>query len=211
MRADAARNLEAVLTTGARMLADDPSATVAAIAAEAGVDKRTVYRRFSSREELLAAIYEARLDAVEEVVAAARLREAPVAVALHRYVEGVITVNRAWPVELTRMRADDAIRDRRNRMIAEVRRFLTRAVDEGLLRPDQPLDWIDGLLRRLTHLASTELPDTDPARAADIAVDTLLHGIGTPAASSARHPTRPATPPRREPGTGRTRARAPRP
>lgn len=179
MRADAARNLEAVLTTGARMLADDPSATVAAIAAEAGVDKRTVYRRFSSREELLAAIYQARLDAVEEVVAAARLREAPVAVALHRYVEGVITVNRAWPVELTRMRADETIRGRRNRMIAEVRRFLTRAVDDGLLRPDQSVDWIDGLLRQLMHLASAELSDADPARAADVVVDTLLHGVGT--------------------------------
>ncbi|MFC9627623.1 TetR family transcriptional regulator, partial [Streptomyces sp. NPDC056930] len=46
MRADAARNLEAVLTAGARMLAADPGASIASIAAEAGVDRRTVYRRF---------------------------------------------------------------------------------------------------------------------------------------------------------------------
>lgn len=88
MRADAARNLELLLSTGARMLADDASASIAAIAAEAGVDRRTVYRRFASREELLAAVYQARYDAVEQAVDAARLDQAPVAVALHRYVEG---------------------------------------------------------------------------------------------------------------------------
>ena len=84
MRADAARNLETVLTTGARMLAADPGVSIASIATEAGVDRRTVYRRFTSRDELLAAIYEARLTAIEHAIEDARLREAPVAVALHR-------------------------------------------------------------------------------------------------------------------------------
>ncbi|MFE4723000.1 TetR family transcriptional regulator, partial [Streptomyces sp. NPDC056728] len=68
MRADAARNLETVLTTGARMLAADPTASISSIAAEAGVDRRTVYRRFASREELLATIYESRLEAVEQAI-----------------------------------------------------------------------------------------------------------------------------------------------
>ena len=41
MRADAARNLELLLSTGARMLADDASASITAIAAQAGVDRAT--------------------------------------------------------------------------------------------------------------------------------------------------------------------------
>jgi len=54
------------------MLADDASASIAAIAEAAGVDRRTVYRRFASREELLAAVYQARYDAVEQAVDAAK-------------------------------------------------------------------------------------------------------------------------------------------
>ncbi|MFD5862715.1 TetR family transcriptional regulator, partial [Streptomyces chartreusis] len=58
------------------MLAADPGASIASIAAEAGVDRRTVYRRFASREDLLAAIYDARLTAIEHAINDARLREA---------------------------------------------------------------------------------------------------------------------------------------
>ncbi|MBB5914070.1 AcrR family transcriptional regulator [Nocardia transvalensis] len=178
MRADAARNLELVLSTGARLLADDPSASIAAIAAAAGVDRRTVYRRFASREELLAAVYRARYDAVEEVIAAARLREAPVAVALHRYVEGIIAVNRQWPVETFRMMSEKTIRARRQHFIDEVDAFLRRATDEGLLRADLPPGWIGALLPQLMLRAAEDLPDMSAARAADVVVDTMLHGLG---------------------------------
>ncbi|MEU6257008.1 TetR/AcrR family transcriptional regulator [Streptomyces sp. NPDC047043] len=161
------------------MLAADPGASIAAIAAEAGVDRRTVYRRFASREELLAAIYEARYEAVERAVEGSRLREAPVPVALHRYVEEIIAVNRKWPVELTRLRADDDIRDRRDALIGEVDTFLERAVAEGFLRADIPVAWASSLLPQLMHLASQQMPHLSPAQAADMVVDTFLNGLGT--------------------------------
>ncbi|MFF0306995.1 TetR/AcrR family transcriptional regulator [Streptosporangium sp. NPDC004379] len=178
MRVDATRNLERVLSTGARLLADDPSVSMAAIAAGAGVDRRTVYRRFASREELLAAVYQARYDAVEEVVDAARLREAPVAVALHRYVEGVIAVNRRWPVETSRLLAEETLRERRRRLIDEVDRFLRRATDEGLLRSDLPPGWLAAILPSLMLHAAENLPELSAAQAADVVVDTLLRGAG---------------------------------
>jgi AcrR family transcriptional regulator len=180
MRADAARNLESVLRAGARLLADDPSVSIAAIAAAAGVDRRTVYRRFASREELLAAVYQARYDAVERAIEAARLREAPVAVALHLYVEGIIAVNRAWPVETNRMLAEEAIRERRRRLIEEVDLFLKRATDEGLLRSDLPPGWVARLLPPLLLHAAEGLSGLSAAQAADVVVDTLLRGVGVP-------------------------------
>ena len=160
------------------MLATDPGASIAGIAAEAGVDRRTVYRRFTSREDLLAAIYESRLAAIEQAISDARLREAPVTVALHRYVEHIITVNRTWPVDLTRMLADDAVRARRDASVEEVDAFLRRAADEGLLRSDLPHGWAGALLPQLMHLVSRQLPELTAAQAADVVVDTLLNGIG---------------------------------
>ncbi|MBM9503208.1 TetR/AcrR family transcriptional regulator [Actinacidiphila acididurans] len=159
------------------MLAADPGASIASIATEAGVDRRTVYRRFASREELLTAIYESRVTAIERAIEDARLREAPVAVALHRYVENIIAVNRTWPVDLARMLSDDAIRRRRDACVTEVDDFLRRATDEGLLRPGLPAGWASALLPQLMHLVSRQLPELSPAQAADVVVDTLLNGL----------------------------------
>ncbi|MFD5739462.1 TetR/AcrR family transcriptional regulator [Streptomyces massasporeus] len=160
------------------MLAADPGASIANIAAEAGVDRRTVYRRFASREDLLAAIYASRLAAIEDAIEDARLREAPVAVALHRYVENIITVNRTWPVDLARMLADEGVRARRDASVREVDGFLERATKEGLLRSDLPQGWASALLPQLMHLASRQMPGLSPAQAADVVVDTLLRGLG---------------------------------
>ena len=178
MRADAARNLEAVLTTGARMLAADPSTSIGAIAAAAGVDRRTVYRRFGSREELLAAIYEARLTAIGQAIEDARLRAAPVAVALHRYVENIIAVNRKWPVDLGRMLASEDVRRRRDAYVEEVDAFLARATDEGLLRAGFPAGWVGALLPELMNLVVREQPELSHGQAADLVVESLLKGAG---------------------------------
>ncbi|WP_086828036.1 TetR/AcrR family transcriptional regulator [Streptomyces sp. NRRL B-24572] len=161
------------------MLAADPGASIAGIAAEAGVDRSTVYRRFASREDLLAAIYEARLTAIEGAIEDARLREAPVAVALHRYVENIIAVNRTWPVDLARMLADDTVHARRDAAVREVDAFLQRATDEGLLRTGLPQGWASALLPALMNLVARQSDELGPGQAADIVVDTFLNGIGT--------------------------------
>lgn len=178
MRADAARNVTAVIDTCARLLADDPGASLATIAAQAGVDRRTVYRHFDNREALLDAVYRAALEAADEVACRARLETAPVTVALHRFVEGMIEVLRRYPIDLARLKCDPEIVGRvaehRHRLTA----FLRRASDQGLLRADMP----DGLAAELVYqtvaLLARDYGQLEPGPAADLAVDLLLNGIG---------------------------------
>lgn len=57
LRADARRSIESVIEAARELLADDPRADMQAIAQRAGVNRATVYRHFTSRDDLLHAVY----------------------------------------------------------------------------------------------------------------------------------------------------------
>ncbi|MFE6686924.1 TetR/AcrR family transcriptional regulator [Streptomyces sp. NPDC057743] len=211
MRADAARNLDAVLQTGARLLANDPSTSIATIAAQAGVDRRTVYRRFATREALMAGVYAAKLAACEDVCEQARLTEAPVTVALHRYAEGIITASRKWPVDLGRA-TDEAATARLHQLLLRLDAFLARAVHEGVIRPGLPDRWARALLTHLTNMASHEMPELTPAQGADLVTHSLLAGLGTGAPQGPAPTPAPAASASAQPKGARTQTRTkPRP
>jgi len=179
MRADASRNLSRVLRTGALLLAEDPTTSIATIAAQSGVDRRTVYRRFDTREALLTAVFQAKLDSAQRVLDEARLVEAPVPVALHRYVEGIIPVSREWPLDTRRMMQTDPVANaRRKEQSQRLDGFVQRAGDEGFLRADLPAGWARSMLDSLVDSAAHNFAGIEAPQAADLVVDTLLNGIG---------------------------------
>src|SRR3954447_1005872 len=178
MRADAARNLTAVLRAGARLLAEDPGTSMAAIAAAAGVDRTTVHRRFANREALLSAVFRAKLDSAERVLDEARLTEAPIQVALHRYVEGIVPVSREWPVDTRRMmQKDPEARIRRQEQSARLDAFVHRAIDEGFLRAGSDAAWARAVLDGLVDAVAHRFPAVDPPQAADLVAATFLNGL----------------------------------
>ncbi|HEX7301526.1 helix-turn-helix domain-containing protein [Lentzea sp.] len=176
MRADATRNVEAVLRAAARVFSTDPLARISDVAAAAGVDKRTVYRRFDSREELLLAVYRARLDRLAALVEAT-LDDRPVRDALLAFAEGGIRLSREWPVDI-RTVTDPEVRRRREELDVRMDDFLRRAEQAGVLSRGLPDGWSLRVLQTQLHTVAQEMPSLPPAVAARLVVQTFLHGVG---------------------------------
>lgn len=86
-RADAERNIEAILDAAATLLSERPEASMAEIAVAAGVARQTVYTHYGSREELLGAVIERAIEETAAAMDAARLDKGPPAEALQRLID----------------------------------------------------------------------------------------------------------------------------
>ena len=91
MRADAAANRERVLAAAAAaVLRDGPQVPMATIAAEAGVGVATLYRRYPTREALLAALTHRAFVLIREHAVAAVARDGTAVEALSWFWDRVI-------------------------------------------------------------------------------------------------------------------------
>jgi AcrR family transcriptional regulator len=90
LRADARQNRERILVAAEEIFMEQGGgASLEAVAKRAGVGIGTLYRRFPTRDELLAATYSERLLAFAEACSAATAAMAP-AQALRSFVEGLV-------------------------------------------------------------------------------------------------------------------------
>src|SRR4051794_34847241 len=104
-RADAERNVEAILDAAGELLADRPNASMADVASAAGVVRATLYGHFPSRRELIAAAVDRAVAESTALMDEARIDEGPAGEALQRMIAA------SWSV-LERHRAlADAARD----------------------------------------------------------------------------------------------------
>jgi AcrR family transcriptional regulator len=91
-RIDAALNDERIVTAARRVLAQDPGAGMDQVAAAAGVGRATLYRRFSTRDDLLGELRaEARRQALR-AVKDARVDEGSATEALERLIVTLLQV-----------------------------------------------------------------------------------------------------------------------
>lgn len=139
LRADARRNIRSILEAAARVLAEDPTASMQAIAVAAEVSRPTVYRHFAGREELIEAI---RLEAMAQAQAALERAAAstdPAADALERLIGDLADLAARYPL-LGRMIATEADGGKGkgppDRLIKAFAALVARGRRDGTLRPD---------------------------------------------------------------------------
>jgi TetR/AcrR family transcriptional repressor of mexCD-oprJ operon len=106
LRADARRNERAILQAAAQLLAEDPSASMQAIADVAGLSRPTVYRRFPNREELVEAIRREALAEILELLEAAAASSSTAADALRKLICELAGVTARYPLLLQLLRKE---------------------------------------------------------------------------------------------------------
>ncbi|HET9422624.1 MAG TPA: TetR/AcrR family transcriptional regulator [Nocardioides sp.] len=155
-RADARRNIAAILDAATACLAVDPDASINDIAIAAGVGRVTLYGHFPNRAALVARVVDRAIqnsDAELEAVdingdaheALGRLLEASWHVT-HRYGALVLAAQSALP--------DRDFRDAHDKPAQRVLKLLRRGRREGTIRTDMPLDWQVTTIQGLLHAAS---------------------------------------------------------
>jgi TetR/AcrR family transcriptional repressor of mexCD-oprJ operon len=200
-RTDARRNDALILHTAARVLAEDPNATLQRIADEAGVVRLTIYRRYRNRDALRRAIFEAAAVEAKAVIADATERDLDPVAALRALIVEMAAIIQRYPLlavadqwqpkpgDPHRPSPPPASRGMHQAVFALVK----RGQRDGVLRADLPAELlpqaITGTLHVVTRFARSLRADPD-ALGAQVA-DLLLHGFTTQPAGRANAPTRP--------------------
>ncbi|MGW4791767.1 TetR/AcrR family transcriptional regulator [Nonomuraea sp. NPDC004297] len=158
-RADAERNIAAILEAGTRLLSADPAASVADIAKAAGVGRAALYGLFPSREALVDAVLDHAVGMADDVLADGSLdtEPAPQAMAgLLRSSWEVLDRHRRLFVAADRVLATERIREHHEAPLRRVERLIARGQRDGDFRDDLPLPWLVTTFFSIIHSAAQE-------------------------------------------------------
>jgi AcrR family transcriptional regulator len=182
-RADARRNVEAILDAATTCLARDPDASIGEIAKVAGVGRVTLYGHFDSRATLVTAVVDRAIAEGDAALEAVDLDGDP-AEALVRLVQatwGVTYRYGALVVAAERVLHQDEMTAAHAAPRARAERLLERGRDEGRFRTDLPVSWLVTILHTVTHAAATAVYNGEMT--ADVAPGTIaatMLGMTTP-------------------------------
>jgi AcrR family transcriptional regulator len=158
-RTDAARNIEGILDAASTLLSEQPDASMAEIAAAAGVARQTVYTHYRSRQELIAAAIDRAIDETARALDDARIDHGEPREALLALIET------GWQ-QLERHHRLRALPDaptaeqlfRQHAPILErLARLVRRGQRSGVFGRSLPVDWLLAATLGLFHAAADEV------------------------------------------------------
>lgn len=180
-RADARRNIEAIVEAATSLLAVNPEASVQDIAKAAGVGRVTLYGHFDSRTTLINEVATRAIAQTEEALrsvdidgdpreAMTRLLEATWHLT-HRFGGIVVAADHALPAEQLKHAHEGPAH--------RVHALLERGRAEGRFRADMPIEWQITTIQAVLHAASGavhrgEIDATDAPR---LVIDTVLAAL----------------------------------
>jgi TetR/AcrR family transcriptional repressor of mexCD-oprJ operon len=183
-RADAKRNVAAILAAAAECLARNPDTSMGEIAAAAGVGRMTLYGHFKTRAELLNAVLTGVIaeahDALDPVDVSGDPRDAlaRLVAASWLVVDRLRHVLEAAQRELPAERIHQAHQE----VLDRVQALIERGRDAGVFRADLPVPWLVSLAMNVMHTAATEVSAgrLTSEQAPSVVAATLLAALTPP-------------------------------
>ena len=183
-RADAKRNVAAILAAAVECLARNPDTSMGEIAAAAGVGRMTLYGHFKTRAELLSAVLTRVIGDARDTLDAVDVSGDP-RDALARLVgSSWLVVDRLRLVLEAAQRELPAerIHQAHERVLDRVQSLIERGRDEGAFRADLPVLWLASLAMNVMHAAATEVTAgrLTSGQAPSVVAATLLAALTAP-------------------------------
>lgn len=181
-RADARRNIAAIVDAAVSCLAANPDTSIGDIARAAGVGRVTLYGHFNNRAEVVERAFEDVVTHAEQALDAVDLtgEPGPALVRLIASTWQVVDRFRSVLAAAQRTLPSERIRELHERPMSRVRNLIERGQTEGAFRSDQPASWLVATFYNVLHGAAEEitagrLADHD---APELISTTLLAAFG---------------------------------
>jgi AcrR family transcriptional regulator len=185
-RADAKRNVAAILTAATKCLAENPDTSMAELAAAAGVGRMTLYGHFKTRADLLDAVLTRVVAEADETLGAVDAGGDPRAAVARLVAANWLIVDQLRHVLEAAQRELPAerIRQAHDQVLGRIQALIERGQSAGEFRADQPLPWLVGLAMHVMHAAAAEVSAGRlPAdQAPSVVAGTLLAAFTAPGA-----------------------------
>ena len=186
LRADAKRNVAAILAAATDCLAKNPDTSVAEIAAAAGVGRMTLYGHFKTRTDLLDAVLTRVVAEAHETLGAVDVAGDPRDAVARLVAASWLIVDRLRNILAAAQRELPAerIREAHDLVLSRVQSLIERGRATGAFRTDLPVSWLVSLAMNVMHAAAAEVSAGRLAadQAPSVVAGTLLAAFTPPGA-----------------------------